>query len=114
MPGLHVDSRAAAGQLLEQQAPRFQALSPAERVQALEDERLSAYARGVKVAELGLYLAATVLECGPGEPAESHRSGPRNGGLAHSVLLEARQLWGVQLPCPRCCGCGWGCSLRPH
>jgi hypothetical protein len=100
-PGLltSIHAQLQAGQ--SKQAPRFQALSPAERVQALEDERLSAYARGiVKVAELGLYLAATVLECGPvGALQESHIDLAREmESLAHSVLLEARQLWGTGSP----------------
>ena len=51
------------------------------------------------MAELGLYLSATVLECGGpvGDLQQRHIDLAREmESLAHSVLLQARCLWGVQ------------------
>jgi Ca2+-binding EF-hand superfamily protein len=78
---------------------KFKALSHADRVSAGDDDRLSTYARGiVAIAELGLSIATTVMECGPtGKLTEVHVAQAREmESLAHSVLIEARDLWAVR------------------
>ena len=80
------------------QLVKFQALSNVDKVAVKDHDDMATYIAGIlKIAELGLYVATTVLECGiTASLTEADIDTARTlESLGHSLLLSMRQLWGT-------------------